>query len=310
MAEKKFNADIGESSIKRIKARSMLKKQRLAIVLMAVVLVLLIVSLLVVNYLADIFVYTDVDGAEYYIKKINGLYSLCYKDGTVLDRNDAGHYQTDAGTLVKIDPSSGASSVYAVVDTEGTEEIGYQQYVLMFKQLTYDASSTKDSSKIIKSIEVHNEHGGYTFVRGKGNEFIIKDNEDVPYNKETFAQLAVACGYTLSMRRLEAPLRLADGSVDYSEYGLAPETRTRTETDENGNEIEVEYEYQPAWYVITTMDGVSHKVIVGDMVVTGAGYYAKYDGRDTIYILGSSGISTTVLESVEVIFAFGNISLV
>ena len=299
MAEINTNQNIGESSIKKIKARSMLKKQRLAIILMAVAIVILAVMLLIVNYLADIFVFPDVDGTEYYIKKIDGFYELCYKDGTVLDRNDSGHYQTDLGTLVQIDPETGAYKIHAVVHTSDTEEIGYQQYVLMFKQLTYDASATKDQSKIIKSIEVHNEFGGYTFVRGEKNEFKIEGHEGIPYNKETFAKLAVACGYTLSMRRLEEPLRLPDGKIDYSEYGLAPETRTRTETDENGNETEVEYEYEPAWYVITTMDNVSHKVIIGDLVVTGAGYYARYEGRDTIYILGSSGISDVLLKNVE-----------
>lgn len=301
MAEKNINQSVGESSIKKIKARSMLKKQRIAIILMIAVIAALIVALLVVKYFAAIFVFPDVDGTEYYIKKVDGLYALCYKDGTVLDINDSGLYLTDLGTQVKIDPQSGASSVYAVVDIEGTEEVGYQEYVLMFKQLTYDASSTKDQSRIIQSIEVHNEFGGYTFVRGDNNTFDILGNEETPYNKETFAQLAVACGYTLSMRRLKNPAVNEDGGIDFAEYGLAPEVRTRTETDENGNEIEVEYQYEPAWYVITTMDGASYKVTVGDMVVTGAGYYAKYEGRDTIYILGSSGISDILLKNVEVL---------
>lgn len=299
MAELNISQSIGESSIKKIKTRSMLKKQRLAIILMAVAVVVLVAALMIVNYLADIFVFPDVDGTEYYIKKIDGSYALCYKDGTVLDQNDSGHYQTDLGTLVQIDPQTGTHKIHAVVHTEDTEEIGYREYVLMFKQLTYDAYATKDMSKVIKSIEVHNEFGGYTFVRSENNNFEIEGHEGTPYNRETFAKLAVACGYTLSMRRLEEPKLLSDGSVDYAEYGLAPTTRVRTETDTDGNEIETEYEYEPAWYVITTMDNISHKVIIGDEVVTGAGYYAKYEGRDTIYILGSSGISDVLLKNVE-----------
>ena len=300
MLEKNVNPNTGESAIKRVKERNMLKRQRLAIVLMVAAIALLVVALLVVNYLVQIYSFEDLDGTVYRIKKVNGLYELCYKGDGPCDRNSDGYYQTDLGTLVQIDPATGESKIYAVVDTFETEEVGYAQYVLMFKQLTYDASSTKDSSKVIKSIEVHNEFGGYTFERGEGNNFYIANHEDAPYNKETFAQLAVACGYTLSMRRLENPKMLADNSgVDYAEYGLVAETRTRVETDEDGNEIEVEYEYQPAWYVITTMTGESHKVIIGDLVVSGTGYYAQYEGRDTIYILGSSGFKDVMLQRVE-----------
>ena len=299
MLEKNTNVNTGESAIQRIKTRTMLKKQRTAIVLMTVAIALLVIALLVVNYLVDIYTYTDIDGVNYSIKKINGLYELCYKGGDPLDRNSDGYYQTDLGTLVQIDPASGAWNVYAVVDTEGTEVLGYAQHVMLFKQLTYDASSTKDSSKVIKSIEVHNEHGGYTFERGEGNNFHIVGHENTSFNRETFAQLAVACGYTITMRRLEEPMTLADGSIDYAEYGLTPEKRTRVETDEDGNETEVEYDYEPAWYVITTMTGESHKVILGDMVVTETGYYAKYEGRDTVYVLGSSGFKDVLLQRVE-----------
>lgn len=301
MSEKNLNPNIGESAIKRIKERNMLKKQRNAIILMVVAIAFLIVALLVVNYLVDIYSFEDVDGTKYQIKKVNGLYELCYRGGDPCDRNSDGYYQTDLGTLVQIDAQTGESSIYAVVDTVDTEVVGYAQYVLMFKQLTYDASSTKDESKVIRSIEVHNEFGTYTFERTEGNNFIIKEHEDAPYNKETFAQLAVACGYTLSMRRLENPMTLPDGSIDFSEYGLAPEKREKNETDEAGNESVVEYDYEPAWYVITTMDNVSHKVIIGDLAVTGGGYYARYEGRDTIYILGTSGFKDVMLQPVETI---------
>ena len=107
------------------------------------------------------------------------------------------------------------------------------------------------------------------------------------------------------MRRLENPMTLENGEIDYAEYGLAAETREKTVTDEEGNETVVEYEYEPAWYVITTMDNVSHKVILGDLAVTGGGYYAKYASdnpdRDTIYILGTSGFQDVLLQPVEVV---------
>ncbi len=303
MEEKKIQQPAPASAIKRLKEQNMLKKQRLTVILMVAAICLLVLALLVVNYLVDIYSFEDLDGTDYRIKKINGLYELCYKSGEVCDRNADGYYQTDLGTLVQIDAATGQSAIYAVVDTEGTEEVGYGKYVMMFKQLTYDASSTKDPSKVIQSIEVHNEFGGYTFLRQDGegvvNNFVLKDHADAPYEKETFAQLAVACGYTLSMRRLDAPLTLPSGEVDLTEYGLAPEKRTKTVTDADGNETEVEYDYRPAWYVVNTVSGDSYKVTLGDLAVTGGGYYAMYEGRDTIYILGTSGFSDVLLKRVE-----------
>lgn len=299
MSEKNEKKTAHTSAIARAQKRSMLKKQRIAIVLMLAAIALLTIGLVAVNYLVQIYVYPDVDGTEYHIKKVDGVYALCYKNGDMLDRNESGYYLTDLGTQVEIDGVTGEYSVYAVIDLEGTEEEGYAQRVLMFKQLTYDASSTKDSSKVIRSIEVHNDYGSYTFKRAEGNNFEIVGYEGTPFDKETFARLAVACGYTISTIRLEEPKRLADGSIDYAEYGLVPETRYKTETDEEGNEISVEYEYEPIWYVITTMTGEEHKVTIGDVAVTGNACYAKYEGRDTVYVLSSVNFEPTVFKTVE-----------
>lgn len=290
----------GDSAIGRIKKRSMLKKQRTAIVLMAVAVAILIAALFAVNYLIGIYVYPDLDGTEYHIRKINGVYELCYKNGEPLDVDSNGHYLTDIGTEVIINPQTGEWSRYAVVDTEGTEELGYAQRVLMFKQLTYDKGSTKDLSKVIKSIEVHNANGSFTFLRdGDDNYFNLVGHEGTPYNLESFAQLSVTCGYTISMLRLEEPVKLENGAIDYAEYGLAAEKREKTETDKDGNSVTVEYDYEPAWYVITTMTGDSHKVYIGDATVTGTGYYARYEGRDTVYVLGANGIADILLERIE-----------
>ncbi|MBQ4090712.1 MAG: DUF4340 domain-containing protein, partial [Clostridia bacterium] len=215
------------------------------------------------------------------------------------DKDADGKYHTALGTMVTVNAKTGECEIYAYVHTSGTEVRDYGELVLMFKQLTYDAGSTKDESKVIKSIEVHNEHGTYTFERSEDRGFVIKGSENTGYNKESFAHLAVACGYTLSSRRLENPKTTASGDIDFAEYGLAPQKRVRVEVDEQGNEIKSEYDYEPAWYVITTMTGESHKVIVGDKTVTGTGYYARYDGRDTIYVLGADGIEGYLLNTLE-----------
>ena len=103
MSETKKNFDIGESAVARVKRRDAQKKQKLAIIAMILVIALLVVALAVVMYWIEIFVYEDVDGSEYYVKKVGGSYALCYKGGDVLDRNQDGLYQTDAGTLVAVD---------------------------------------------------------------------------------------------------------------------------------------------------------------------------------------------------------------
>ncbi len=301
MSNKNINQTPNASAIRRIRERNVHRKQRIAIIVMAAAVLLLIAALLAVNYLVDIYVFEDIDpeGTKYYVKKTDGSYALYDKGGDVCDVGQDGYYVTEYGTLVKVDKESGECSIYAVVDTEGTEVQDFGQYVLMFKQLTYDAGSTKDESRVIRSIEVHNSNGGYTFLRNEDGDFVIDGSQGAPYSAESFAQLAVACGYTLSSRRLQDPVRLPDGSVDYAEYGLAEERRVMIETDGDGNETEVEYDYSPAWYIITTMTGESHRVTVGDKTVTGTGYYARYEGRDTIYVIGASAIEELLLGRVE-----------
>ena len=299
MSKENKKAVEGSAAIKRIRQRNMLKRQRVAIALISLAIVVLLAALVVVDHLVDIYTFEDVDGTVYYAKKNGGEYALYYKGGDVCDKNNEGYYQTALGTMVSVDKQSGECEIYAYVHTSDTEVREWGEFVLMFKQLTYDHGSTKDESKIIKSIEVHNSLGSYTFERDKNMNFVIKGSEGTPYNKESFAQLAVACGYTLSTRRLEAPKKLADGSVDYAEYGLAPEKRVRIEKDADGNDVEVEYDYEPSWYVITTMTGESHKVIIGDKTVTETGYYARYEGRDTIYVLGTSGFDGYLLSDIE-----------
>lgn len=279
---------------KKKKKKSALGTQKKALWIMAILAVVLVAGLIFVKYIVDIYSYTDTDGLKYTIKKKDGVYGLYY-DGDRCDINDDGYYLTRFGNQLIIDPSSGAYEIYAVVDVEGTEEVGANQRVLMFKQLTYDASSTNDASRIIQKIDVTNQHGHMVFIRGENNRFYIEGHETTLFSNELFAQLSVGCGYTLSMQRLENPVRLPDGSIDLSEYGLVAEERTRT--DEEGNE-EV-YDYTPSHYTLTTMTNETYSVTLGDATVSSAGYYAMYEDRQTIYILGSTNLDAAVLQPVE-----------
>jgi len=124
----------------------------------------------------------------------------------------------------------------------------------------------------IYSIEVHNEHGTFRYLRGDENEFYAEGMQNAPYDLEGIASLVVSAGRSLAITRLE------DKSDDLSVYGL----------NEGG---------EAAWYELTAMNGNKYKVYIGKMIPTGAGYYARYEGRDAVYVLSTS-ICTPILSDV------------
>ncbi len=284
------------------KKKTSLATQKRAIGALVILTVVLIVALVVTGIIVDIYEYTDVDGVEYTIKKKKGVYGL-YRNGVICDVDKDGYFLTASGTMLDIDDKTGEYEVYAVVDTEGTEELSFNRRVLMFKQLTYDQSSTQDLSRVIKEIAVQNEYGSYVIKRGTSNRFDIVGHDSAVMVDELFAKLANACGHTLAMDRLKNPVRLPDGSTDFSEYGLVSETRVKL--DENGQEIlndngtPVTYEYKPAKYTITAMTGEAYTVTVGDATISGAGYYALYEGRDTVYILSAPNLDDAFFQPIE-----------
>ncbi len=129
----------------------------------------------------------------------------------------------------------------------------------------------------IQSIEVHNEHGGYTaYYNNEYGQFCFYGAEDTPYDETLFSSLIVNAGYVLMTDRLSHEER----SSDYSEYGLG-------EGD------------TPAYYTITSRDGKSqYKMYIGNATLDNSGYYAMLDGRDEIYVLTSS-LSSTLLADVR-----------
>lgn len=255
------------------------KVQKKTIIVLAAAIVVLSVVLGVVNYIVNLKFYTDSDGTRYRIQNKDGIYVLCDDDGYTLDMTSDGYYITDAGNLVEVDSQTGEASEYAIVDTEGNEAVGTSSRILMFPHTAKAA---------IQSMEVHNEYGTYTFYRDKDNNFQILGHEGILYDQELLASLVVSTGYTLSMEKLKQPLK--DENGQFSEYGLVSEKRI----DDEGNE----YTYVPAYYILTDLSGNKYEVIIGDPIVSGAGYYAQYKGREAVYIL-SNELAKTLLVPIE-----------
>ena len=296
----------GLTAPERVKRGNMLKKQRIAAILIFAAVLLLIAALAIVLYVADIYSFEDINGDKYIVQKIDGAYALCYENGEMcgtVDFQNKKCYVTSIGTVVYVDGATAQATIKIIPETEGTEEQYYESYVSLFGVMTYDESKVKEASQVIQSIEVHNENGSFRFVRKEKNNFVIEGHSGVPYSLVSFAQFANTCGSAIATKKLQDPIRLENGEIDYAEYGLANEIREKAEKDADGNDIIVEYEYVPGYYVITAKNGDCHKVLIGDKIVTGDGYYAKYEGgsvngesvgaRDTVYVLTITSMAIT-----------------
>ncbi|MBQ4111671.1 MAG: InlB B-repeat-containing protein, partial [Clostridia bacterium] len=255
------------------------KAQKKVIITLAVMTVVLSIVWAVVNHIVGITTYEDVDGTKYKIMKKDGVYVVCDRDGYTLDLTTDGYYITDASTLLEVDEETGEVEQYAIVDTEGNVVVGSNRRILIFPH-TAKAS--------IDSITVNNDYGTYTFYRDKDGNFQIRGYEGTSFDPELFSSLVVSTGYTLSMQKLAEPRFDENGKL--TEYGLCEEERT----DEEGNT----YLYKPATYTLVDISGNKYEMIIGDPIVSGAGYYAQYKGRDAVYIL-SNELAKTLLEPIE-----------
>ena len=277
--------------------KSSLLRRRKIIIIISVLLVIIsgVVLYFVNDYVNNVIPYVDeADGTTYYIKSVNGVWKMYDKNGVLLPTEEAfGYYVTECGTLVEVKDDTGVYYTRAVPDTSDGELTEYEK-VLIFKHI---------ETKNIRSIEIHNQSDVYKFYRFDINnmraddkaDFVLSGSPLLTLKKDTLSALAVAAGYPLATMRVD-DYKTVDGQIDLAEYGLAPEKRTKIEKNEKGEEITVEYDYTPTYYILTTTSGERFKMIIGDCLVNGLGYYAQYvelDGnvekpRNKIYVLGDS----------------------
>jgi len=159
--------------------------------------------------------------------------------------------------------NSMAAEEEEVPDLLEGEVLGTSNRILMFEHV---------EKSDMDSIYVSNPNGEYEFYRGDDDELYIRGNEGAPYSLTALSSLVVSTGYTLSMERV-----MTDCD-DMSEYGLSDKDK-------------------PSYYTVTKTDGTEHTVYIGSMIPTGAGYYARYEGRDAVYILDAS-LAATVLSDI------------
>lgn len=155
-------------------------------------------------------------------------------------------------------------------ETVAGEDIGHNDRYLIFEHI---------ETEEIRSIEVHNPSGSFTFYRDANDDFQIKGHEGTRFDEELFSSLAVSCGYTLAIVKVDDP-------ISNEEYGFS-----RVE-NEDGTV------WEPSWYKLTTKSGAEHTVYIGYKLVTGGGYYAKYAGREDVYVL-STELAKTILAPLE-----------
>lgn len=133
------------------------------------------------------------------------------------------------------------------------EVAGVLGRVQMFDQVTSDK---------VQSLYVHNSYGTYELVRKDGS-LVLKGYENLLLDAEKLTQAVVNAGYTLSTYNAKVT------EADFAKYGLAP--------GESDN-----------YYVLTTTAGKRYTVYIGDRTLAGDGYYARYEGRDAMYVLDDS----------------------
>lgn len=287
------------------KRSSRLRRSKIIIIISVVLVAISAIALyFVYDYVNNVIPYVDeADGTTYYIKPVNGVWVMYDADGKLLEKEDAfGYYVTESGTLVEVKADTGKYYTRAVPDISDGELTEYEK-VLIFNHV---------SQKNIRSIEVHNQKNSFIFYRYNITEaktddtadFVLRGSPFLTVKKELLSSLAVATGYPLATQRVDGAIMVGDG-IDYAEYGLVPEKRVRIEKDKDGKEIEIEYDYTPSYYIITTTKGERYKMIIGDRLVNGSGYYAQYvdingeteKPRAKVYVLGNSIGSTVLAES-------------
>ncbi len=272
------------------RAQSALRRKRRNLIIATAVVVLLAIALGVVLFFTSRTAFIDpTDGSKYYIVKVKKekeeilsetdtkhKYVMEDEDGELLPTTEEGNYVTRTGTIVYVNAKTGEYSTVAAVLVEDGETVKFNLSSYAYDVLLYPRLERKD----IEKITVHNENGSFSINRidiDKENySFYLGSRPDITVDRSIMLTTLIQCaGNTRTMLRLdtekvkEIVAKNPDGYR--GEYGLPNEGEEPTR-----------------YFTITATDaagGKTHKVIIGNEIPSGQGYYARYEGRDAIYVL-------------------------
>ncbi len=291
-----MNAPVKNKSI--LRAKTALGKKRRALIFALIAVVLLGVALgLTAFFTSRTPFYDPTDGTKYFVAKKDGYYVLKTKKGDVVtDMTAEGNYITAAGTLVYVDEETGEfSTVAAVLRENDGEAFRFDGLSLGYEILLYPYAERT----AIDAITVVNQNGKFGFVAAQitdkdtketTRQFIIEERPDLAVDQSIlFANLVTITGRTTTLLRLDTNKVKEKG---YAEYGLPANTADATryfiiEVDDDGDDA------TPA---------VSHKVILGDQIPSGDGYFVRYEGRESVYVLSEIGQSDYSRSIEEILF--------
>lgn len=127
----------------------------------------------------------------------------------------------------------------------------------------------------MQSIIVENSYGKFEIFRDSSDAFQLRGYANLAFNPELFASLVVTTGTPVAQRRVAQDI----SEEEYAEYGL---------------------DDPQAYWTVTTLDGRTVTVYVGDQILSGGGYYVRLEGRNAVYMVGSS-LADTILKPVTAI---------
>ena len=126
----------------------------------------------------------------------------------------------------------------------------------------------------VSEIHICNETSNYAFYREDDGEFYIKGSRNTPYDTSAFETEILACS-----RNAIAIQRVSEDESDLAKFGL---------------------DSDKCYYEITDDKNNTYKVYIGDMIVTGAGYYCRAEGRNAVYIM-DSGYGSFLKDECEIL---------
>jgi len=171
------------------------------------------------------------------------------------------------GTILELDGKEAIEIELTALDGYDTD--GDTVIASTGKPFVFPQKSRSD----IQTLTITNQYGSYKILRktsGSTSSLIFVGAEYVGYDKEKFSQLVVNATYVLASGKVK-------NHLGFEEYGLDSEANAT------------------ASFTLVTTSGEAHKVIIGKSDPTGSYYYARYVGKDIVYMLPATDLEESLL---------------